>query len=162
MRVTALLGAVLLAGVELAALMLGQRQFAPAAAGVATALLLLGTLRMLAGRDGGPGPGTEPADEPGAALRHWRSSTEAQIHWSESTRRDWDRHWRPILARHFEAAAGQRQAVDPAAFDATGRMLFGDDLWGWVHPGNVTAAGGDRPGPGRAALEEILRRLDRR
>jgi hypothetical protein len=41
-------------------------------------------------------------------------------------------------------------------------MLFGDELWPWVDPGNVAPAGDRGPGPGRAVLEEILYRLEQR
>ena len=80
--------------------------------------------------------------------------------WSESTRSDWDRHLRPMLARQFGMATGQKQDKDPDGFCATGRMLFGDELWAWVDPENVARTGGHVPGPGRAALDEILRRLE--
>ena len=65
-----------------------------------------------------------------------------------------------MLARQFELAAGQRKAKDPSAFDATGRMLFGDRLWQWVDPENVSRTGSTEPGPGRDALDDILRRLE--
>ncbi|PRC61352.1 hypothetical protein C6A85_09785, partial [Mycobacterium sp. ITM-2017-0098] len=42
-----------------------------------------------------------------------------------------DRRLRPMLARQFELAAGQRKAKDARAFESTGRMLFGDELWQW-------------------------------
>jgi hypothetical protein len=65
-----------------------------------------------------------------------------------------------MLARRYEIATGQRQAKDPAAFMATGRMLFGDELWQWVNPNNVTRTDDRQRGPGRVALEEILHRLE--
>ena len=40
-------------------------------------------------------------------------------------------------------------------------MLFGDELWQWVDPENVSRTGGHEPGPGRDALDEILQRLER-
>ncbi|EUA56091.1 hypothetical protein I550_4249 [Mycobacterium intracellulare 1956] len=93
-------------------------------------------------------------------MRRWLSTTETTIRRSEATRADWDRHLRPMLARRYEIATGQRQAKDPAAFHATGRMLFGVELWDWVNPNNVIRNGDRQPGPGRAALEEILRKLE--
>lgn len=90
----------------------------------------------------------------------WLAATETTIRWSESTRADWDRHLRPMLARRYAIATGQRHAKDPASFQATGQMLFGAELWEWVNPNNVTRTGGRQPGPGRAALEEILRKLE--
>jgi hypothetical protein len=80
---------------------------------------------------------------------------------SEATRRDWDRHLRPTLARQFEMATGQKRSKDRAAYNATGQMLFGADLWPWVDPENVTRGGVEEPGPGREALDEILQRLER-
>jgi hypothetical protein len=66
-----------------------------------------------------------------------------------------------MLARQFELATGQRKARDPRAFEATGRMLFGPQLWQWVDPENVSRTGNREAGPGRAALDEILQRLER-
>jgi hypothetical protein len=66
-----------------------------------------------------------------------------------------------MLARQFELATGHRQAKNREAFQATGRMLFGAQLWQWVDPQNVSRTGGEEPGPGRAALDEILQRLER-
>jgi hypothetical protein len=94
------------------------------------------------------------------SLRRWLSRTETLVGRSESTRRDWDRHLRPMLARQFELATGQRQARNRNAFHATGTMLFGAELWAWVDPQNVSRTGDSEPGPGRAALDEILRRLE--
>jgi len=85
------------------------------------------------------------------SLRSWLSRTQTLIHRSESTRADWDRHLRPMLARRFAIATGQKQAKDPAAFDATGRTLFGPELWAWVNPNNVAHTGASEPaGPGDA------------
>jgi len=152
------MGVCLVVGVEMLALILHGHRFLLAASGVALALVLVNIRRFL-------GTATEPAgeldpDEMGDSLRRWRSSTETTIRWSESTRADWDRHLRPMLARRYEMATGQRQAKDPAAFHATGQMLFGDELWQWVNPNNVTGTRDYQPGPGRAALEEILRKLE--
>jgi hypothetical protein len=58
-------------------------------------------------------------------------------------------------------ATNQRANKDPAAMQATGRMVFGDELWQLVDPSNVAQTGGREPGPGRAALSEILERLER-
>jgi len=96
----------------------------------------------------------------GASLRRWLSRTETLISWSESSRSDWDRRLRPMLARQFELASGQRKAKDPRAFHATGRMLFGEQLWQWVDPENISRDGGQQPGPGRETLDDILQRLE--
>jgi hypothetical protein len=100
-------------------------------------------------------------DDAAAALRRWLTRTETLISWSESSRADWDRRLRPMLARQFELAAGQRKAKDARAFESTGRMLFGDELWRWVDPENISRTGGQEPGPGRGTLNEILQRLER-
>ena len=97
---------------------------------------------------------------PEETLRSWLTRTETLIRRSESTRTDWDRHLRPMLARRFAITTGQSQAKDPAAFDATGQMLFGPQLWAWVNPNNVAQTGAREPGPGRATLAEILERLE--
>ena len=50
-----------------------------------------------------------------------------------------------MLARRFAITTGQNQAKDPAAFDATGQMLFGPELWAWVNPNNVAQTGEANP-----------------
>ena len=158
MKKLIVLGVCLIVVIELLALILHDRGFVLAALGAALALVLLNVRRFL-------GRGTEPAaeldpDDLGDSLRRWLSTTETTIRWSDSTRADWDRHLRPMLARRYEMTTGQRQSKDPAAYHASGRMLFGTELWEWVNPNNVTRTGDREPGPGRATLEEILRRLE--
>ena len=143
---------------ELAALSLHDRRFVLGAAGVAV-LFALVNVRQVLGRGAEPSPPTIP-NALEESLRSWLSRTQTLIHRSESTRSDWDRHLRPMLARRFAIAAGQKQAKDPEAFDATGRTLFGAELWAWVNPNNVAPTGAREPGPGRATLEEILERLE--
>jgi hypothetical protein len=149
----------LVAGVELFACFLHDRRFVLWASGVAVALVLLAIRRFLVDEIQ-PAPDELISNDPGESLRRWLSRTETLIRWSESTRADWDRHLRPRLAREFQMATGLRQAKDPAALQATGRMLFGAELWGWVDPGNIAPTGGREPGPGRTALDEILQRLE--
>jgi hypothetical protein len=151
------LGVCLIVGTELLALILHNHRFVLAASGVAMALVLLNIRRFLGH---GIQPAAEPDDDLGDALRRWLSTTETTIRFSDSTRADWDRHLRPMLARRFEIATAQGQAKDPAAFHATGQMLFGPELWEWVNPNNVIRTGHHEPGPGRAKLEEILQRLE--
>ena len=152
------LGVFLILSVELLTLALPDRGLVLAATGVALALVLL-NVRRVVGR--GPQPDEEPgADDLGDALRRWVANTETTIRWSDSTRADWDRHLRPMLARRYELATGQRLSKDPAAYHASGRMLFGAELWEWVNPNNVVRGGDRGPGPGRAALEAILRKLE--
>ncbi len=144
--------------IELLALILHDRGLLLAVSGAALALVLLNLRRFL-------GRGTEPPaeadpDDLGDSLRRWLSTTETTIRWSDSTRADWDRHLRPMLARRYEMTTGERQSKDPVAYHASGHMLFGPELWQWVNPNNVTRTGDRQPGPGRAVLEEILRKLE--
>ena len=143
---------------ELTALSLHDRRFVLWAAGAAV-LFALVNVRQVLGRDIAP----PPPEIPNAleeTLRSWLSRTQTLIRRSDSTRADWDRHLRPMLARRFAIATGQKQAKDPVAFDATGRTLFGSELWAWVNPNNISRTGVSEPGPGRAMLEEILERLE--
>lgn len=152
------LGVAVVLSAELTALSLHDRHFVLWAAGAAVLFALVNVRRVL-GRDIEP----PPPEIPNAleeTLRSWLSRTQTLIRRSESTRADWDRHLRPMLARRFAIATGQKQAKDPAAFDATGRTLFGSELWAWVDPNNVSRTGVSEPGPGRARLEEILERLE--
>jgi hypothetical protein len=152
------LGIFLIAGIELLALIVHERRFVLAGAGVALALVLLNIRRFL-----GHGIDSEAetdSDDLADGMRRWLATTETTIRWSDSTRADWDRHLRPMLARRFEMATGQRQAKDPVAFLATGAMLFGPELWEWVNPNNVASTGQSERGPGRAAFEEILLKLE--
>jgi hypothetical protein len=146
--------------VEAIALSLHDRRFVLWTSGVAVAVVLLQLRHRLSG-DQGRAPAQPARDVHGDSLRSWLSRTEKQIRWSESTRADWDRRLRPILAGRFETATRQRKFKDPAAYDASGRMLFGPTLWEWVNPENVSSTGGNEPGPGREVLEEILQRLER-
>lgn len=152
------LGVCLIIGVELLVLIVHDRRFVLAAAGLALALVLLNIRRVLG--DDSKLDDELAADDAGKSLRSWLATTETTIRWSESTRADWDRHLRPMLARRYEIATGQKLAKDPVAFHACGRMLFGADLWEWVNPNNITRTRDGQPGPGRAAFEEILRKLE--
>jgi hypothetical protein len=152
------LGVSIILSAELAALTLHDRRFVLWAAGAAALFALVNVRQVL-----GHSPESPPAAAPNAleeSLRGWLSRTETLIHRSESTRLDWDRHLRPMLARRFAITTGQNQARNPTDFDATGRMLFGPQLWAWVDPNNVAQTGARQPGPGRATLAEILDRLE--
>jgi hypothetical protein len=144
--------------VELAAFAVLDRELVLVVVGVMVALVLL-ALRLYLVREPELDSGVL-ANDPAESLRRWLSRTETLISRAESTRRDWDRHLRPMLARQFELATGQRQARNRVAFHATGTMLFGAELWAWVDPQNVSRTGDSEPGPGRDALDEILRRLE--
>ncbi|OBG29649.1 hypothetical protein [Mycobacterium sp. 852002-51057_SCH5723018] len=158
MRKLVALGVCLIVGIELMALILHGRQLLLIASGIALALVLLNIRRYL-GRVPEPADESDPDDRTDS-LRRWLSTTETTLRRSDSTRADWDRHLRPMLARRYEMTTGQKQSKDPVAYHATGRMLFGVELWEWVNPNNVTRTGDREPGPGRAALEEILRKLE--
>jgi len=152
-------GIFVVALVELVAVVVLDRQLVLAVTGVMVALVLL-SLRWFWVREAELGAVGPPSNDAAESLRRWMSRTENLISRAESGRRDWDRHLRPMLARQFEMATGQRQAKDRAAFEATGQMLFGSQLWAWVDPQNVSRTPGSEPGPGREAFDEILRRLE--
>lgn len=151
-------GFLLVVGLEVIAVFAGDRRLVLWISGAAVAVLLL-VLRRRLTADAAP-PTELPVNDREESLRRWLTRTETLVSWSESTRSDWDRHLRPMLARQFEMATRQRQATDRVAFDATGRMLFGEELWQWVDPNNVARTGGGAPGPGRGALDAILQRLE--
>jgi len=148
-------GLFLVAGAEVLVLVLGAREWVLPLAGLAVAVFLLAV--RLSFDAAQPQSAETAADDSAEGLRRWRSRTESTIKWADSTRDDWDRHLRPRLAREFVLATRQR---DPAALQATGRIVFGDDLWDWVDPNNVARGRGREPGPGYVALEEILRRME--
>jgi hypothetical protein len=156
----AVAGVCLLAAVAGLALRLPDRRLVPWTVGAVTVLALL-TVRWLLERDATTVVDESVARDPGQTLRRWLDRTETLVQRSESSRSDWDKHLRPMLARQFELASGQRKAKDPRAFHATALMVFGPELWPWVDPDNVDRTGGLGPGPGRAVLNDVLERLER-
>jgi hypothetical protein len=152
-------GLCLVVGVQILAMMAPDRRFVLVIVGVAVAVCLL-ALRWYLARGSADEPAPGRVNDAEESLRRWLSRTETLISWSESTRSDWDRHLRPMLARQYGIATGQKQNKDRDGFQATGRMLFGDELWAWVDPDNVARTNQHVPGPGRDALDEILRRLE--
>jgi hypothetical protein len=152
-------GLCLVIGVQVIAMLMPDRRLVLVTVGLAVAVTLL-ALRWFLVRGSEDDAATEGANDAEESLRRWMSRTETLISWSESTRSDWDRHLRPMLARQFGIATGQKQNKNPEGFRATGRMLFGDELWAWVDPDNVARTDKQRPGPGRSALDEILRKLE--
>jgi hypothetical protein len=152
-------GLCLVIGVQVIAMLMPDRRLVLVTVGLAVAVTLL-ALRWFLVRGSEDDAATEGANDAEESLRRWMSRTETLISWSESTRSDWDRHLRPMLARQFGIATGQKQNKNPAGFRATGRMLFGDELWAWVDPDNVARTDKQGPGPGRSALDEILRKLE--
>ncbi|MDY6995319.1 MAG: hypothetical protein SW019_01910 [Actinomycetota bacterium] len=152
-------GAILVLAVQAFAFTQLEREVVAAVSGAALAAALLTVRRRLGHRPAGP---ADPAaDEAAASLRRWRGRTETLISWAESSRSDWDRRLRPMLARQFELAGGHRKSKDPKIFQASGRMVFGDDLWQWVDPQNISRTGGREPGPGRTVLDDIMKRLEK-
>jgi hypothetical protein len=155
----AVIGLCFVAAAELLALTFADRAWLLAATGVVMAAVLLSARRLLSSNDS---PATEqPINDAEESLRDWISRTQTLIQWSETTRMNWDHYLRPRLAREFAVATGNLASKNRAALQAAGRMVFGDELWQWVDPENVARTGGDQPGPGRAALNEILQRLER-
>ena len=140
---------------EVLGVLVGWRWALPAAGG-AVALFAWQVRGHLAGVH--RAAAEEPASDPGLeSLHRWQAQTEALLQWSDTTRGDWDRYLRPKLARDFLQATRQKES---AAVSAAGRLLFGEDLWQWVDPQNVSSARRNDPGPGRATLDTILERLE--
>lgn len=131
-------------------------QWALPVAGVAVALFGLQICAHLVAASR-PAPAEAAVDPALESLYRWKAQTESMLQWADSTRGEWDRYLRPKLARDFLQATRQK---DPAAVKAAGRLLFGDDLWQWVDPDNVSPARREEPAPGRATLETILVRLE--
>lgn len=112
---------------------------------------------------------TAPADNhseeidngPAEMLRRWQARAEMLAARADGTRADWDRHLRPLLAKEFELSAGTRVAKNRRAMEAAGMHLFGPRLWPWVDPLDSDVRDQSTPAPGRAALDEILGRLQR-
>ena len=133
-------GFLLVVGVELMALASPDRRWVLVMSGVAAACALL-ALRWYLARESDADPEEPRADDAAESLRRWLSRTETLVSWAEATRKDWDRHLRPMLARQFEMATGQKRIKDRAAYHATGQMLFGADLWtGWTRRTSREAA----------------------
>jgi hypothetical protein len=153
----ALIGCCLTLLAEFAALCLPSEAAVQALPGSTVGLILIRMCTSLGVRPEPPAPRTSP-DDVGESLQRAISRIDARIMWSEGTRSDWDLRVRPVLARQFETAtkAGQRRMTDPAAFRATGLMLFGESLWPWVDPDNVLRTRTPERGPGRKVLEDII------
>ncbi|WP_067820234.1 hypothetical protein [Nocardia inohanensis] len=105
-----------------------------------------------------------PADNeidngPAEMLTRWQARATMLADRSEGTRADWDRHLRPLLAKEFELTSGHRMAKNRRALEIAGQLQFGPELWRWVDPANSALRDTVNRAPGRAALDEILRRL---
>ena len=96
--------------VEVVAFAVLDRELVLVVVGVMVALVLL-ALRFYLVREPGYGSDSALSNDAAESLRRWLSRTETLVSRSDSTRRDWDRHLRPMLARQFETghrtAAGQ-------------------------------------------------------
>lgn len=164
MRKIATVGVVLIVCAEVLALSHPDRRSVAWLAGAVAAAAML-AVRWFLARDARAAVDESRARDPAETLRRWLAKTEILIARADSNRSDWDKYLRPMLARQFELATGQRKAKDPRAFQATALALFGEELWPWVDPDNVsrpdTANARDEPGPGRAVLDDVLRRLER-
>ncbi|MGH3951976.1 MAG: hypothetical protein ACRDSE_23140 [Pseudonocardiaceae bacterium] len=107
--------------------------------------------RRRAGRD----LSTAGEAELDSAIAH----AETTANWAAGSRRDWDRHIRPLLAREFDALIGGRRSGSSLPRE-TGEWLFGAELWPLVDPAARFTDHLDRPGPGRRSLAAILDRLE--
>ncbi|NQE66200.1 hypothetical protein NG2371_00641 [Nocardia gamkensis] len=98
---------------------------------------------------------------PAEMLQRWHARAQMLADRADGTRADWDRHLRPLLAKEFELSSGQRVAKNRRAVEAAGIHQFGPELWRWVDPANSALRDQTSRAPGRAALDEILSRLQR-
>ncbi|MBB5913286.1 hypothetical protein BJY24_002153 [Nocardia transvalensis] len=106
----------------------------------------------------------DPADDeigngPAEMLNRWHARAQMLTDRADGSRADWDRYLRPLLAKEFELSSGHRIAKNRRATEAAGQLLFGPELWRWVDPANSATRDTNTRAPGRAALDEILRRL---
>ncbi|MBF6332738.1 hypothetical protein [Nocardia transvalensis] len=109
-------------------------------------------------------PPNDPADNeidngPAEMLRRWQARAEMLAERADGSRADWDRYLRPLLAKEFELSSGHRITKNRRATESAGLMLFGPELWRWVDPADSALRDHNTRAPGRAALDEILRRL---
>ncbi|MFI2285376.1 hypothetical protein [Nocardia beijingensis] len=98
---------------------------------------------------------------PAEMLRRWHARAQMLADRADGSRADWDRHLRPLLAKEFELSSGQRVAKNRRAVETAGVHQFGPELWRWVDPANSALRDQTGRAPGRAALDEILSRLQR-
>ncbi|MFR9752855.1 hypothetical protein ACL02S_17725 [Nocardia sp. 004] len=103
----------------------------------------------------------EMENGPAEILRRWQARAQMLVDRADGTRAEWDRHLRPLLAKEFELASGQRATRNRRAVEAAGIHQFGHELWRWVDPVNSALRDQTGRAPGRAALAEILSRLQR-
>ncbi|WP_330228133.1 hypothetical protein OHA40_18250 [Nocardia sp. NBC_00508] len=133
------------------------------AAGIPMAMAMAWLVWSLLDRfDGWDEPEIEDMDNgPAEMLRRWHARAQMLADRADGTRAEWDRHLRPLLAKEFELSTGQRMAKNRRAVEAAGIHQFGPELWRWVDPANSALRDQTSRAPGRAALDEILSRLQR-
>ncbi|WP_327148689.1 hypothetical protein [Nocardia sp. NBC_01329] len=152
---------VAVAGLEVAAC-LRAREFVLIAAGIPVAIALCCFVWVLLRPEKRE---KELADDmengPAEMLRHWHARAVMLVDRADGSRADWDRHLRPLLAKEFQLSAGPRVSKNRRALESAGVHLFGAELWRWVDPADSELRDQNTPAPGRAALDEILSRLQR-
>ncbi|MFI1914429.1 hypothetical protein [Nocardia sp. NPDC020380] len=122
--------------------------------------LLVWSLVQRSRRIAPQGPADHEIDNgPAEMLRRWEARASMLADRSEGSRAEWDRHLRPLLAKEFELTSGHRMAKNRRALETAGQLQFGPELWRWVDPANSALRDQEGKAPGRAALDEILRRL---
>lgn len=162
-RMTIVVGAVvMIALIELVGLS-NQREMLPILAGVpvlgALALLLWSLVERSRAQDRADLDDHDFENGPAEMLTRWHARAQMLATRADGTRADWDRYLRPLLAKEFELSSGHRIAKNRKATEAAGRLRFGPELWRWVDPANSSPRDQTSRAPGRAALDEILRRL---
>ncbi|WP_194817040.1 hypothetical protein [Nocardia sp. XZ_19_385] len=163
MNRTAVVVSAILVVIVLEVITLGKARGALLAlAGIPVLLLMITLIWNLRDRSPGTGQQHDEIDNgPAEMLSRWQARAQMLADRADGTRADWDRHLRPLLAKEFELSAGMRVAKNRKAIEAAGKHQFGADLWRWVDPANSALRDQTTRAPGRAALDEILRRLQR-
>lgn len=152
---------VAVAGLEVAAC-LRAREFVLIVAGVPVAIALCCFVWVLLRPERREkGLADEMENGPAEMLRHWHARAVMLVDRADGSRADWDRHLRPLLAKEFQLSAGLRVSKNRRALESAGIHLFGAELWRWVDPADSAPRDQNTPAPGRAALDEILSRLQR-
>ncbi len=162
-RMTIVVGAVVLIGlIELIALS-NQRDLLPILVGIAVfgalALLLRSVVERARGVQRADIEDYDIENGPAEMLSRWHARAQMLATRADGTRADWDRYLRPLLAKEFELSSGHRNTKNRKATEVAGRLQFGPELWRWVDPANSSPRDQTTRAPGRAALDEILRRL---
>jgi hypothetical protein len=161
-RTAIAIGAMAVVGALEFAAFAARRDLLPVVAGIPVAVALVTLVWALAYRPGvrEDDYGDNEIDNgPTEMLHRWHARASMLADRADGSRADWDRHLRPLLAKEFELSSGHRITKDRRATEAAGVLQFGPELWKWVDPANSQLRDQSTRAPGRAALEEILRRL---